>query len=139
MKQEVVFIEQKEHKTLVIREDRFQYLPQNGWAWLQRLCFWFLRKRKCNPFDEVFHYTRHVINTDKAIQAIQNEYQCLDMAHHEGRHILIGSEDFARLMNSPEIYSMTSFSAEYGYDRQIFGMKVTVVPWMRGILVMPKL
>ena len=47
------------------------------------------------------------------------------------------AEDYADLMHEAAATQMFSFRAEYGYGREVLGMTVQVIPWMRGCLVMP--
>ena len=140
MNQEVVFVETQRTSELRLREDRYQYMPKKGWAWLQRVCFWFLGRIGCNPFDEVVAYSRHRIDTQNLVKAIHEQHSgLLDMYHAvKAERLLIGSEDFARLMGAPEIQNMMSFHAAYANGRAIFGMKVTVIPWMSGVLIVPR-
>ncbi len=41
------------------------------------------------------------------------------------------------LMACANITERFSFGAEFGYGRNIYGLRVTVIPWMRGMVVMP--
>lgn len=52
--------------------------------------------------------------------------------------LLVGGEDYEQLMDSPEIRQAFQFSAFYMHGRDgICGLNVQVVPWMRGMVVMP--
>jgi len=136
----VEFIETRQKLNRVLLPDRFQYRPEKGWAWLQRVCFWFLRRRNCNVVEEQVTYTRHTVDTANALHAIAKQRAgLLQHYNHEGERVLIGAEDFAQLMSSPEISNMVSFTASYRDGPQVMGMRITVLPWMRGILVLPRL
>lgn len=137
--QHVEFIETKTTHHLRVHEDRFQLTPKRGWLRLQRLCFWVLAKLECHSVDEVIEYTRHRIDTDDLVRKIHMQrIGLLEHYNREGRRLLIGAEDFSKLMGSPEIRNLMSFDAKYHSGREIMGMKVTVVPWMKGMLVLPK-
>ncbi len=50
----------------------------------------------------------------------------------------IGGEDYRELMNSPEVRQSFTVHAQFNYGRnEIYGLTVKVIPWMRGMLVMP--
>ena len=57
--------------------------------------------------------------------------------YHPSR-LLIGAEDFEELMHEKEISESMTFRANYYDHQEIVGLKVTVIPWMRGVLVLPK-
>ena len=56
---------------------------------------------------------------------------------NNNRRRLVGGEDFQQLMGSPEIHNVLNFSAPIGWGREIYGLKVEVIPWMRGMVVLP--
>lgn len=55
--------------------------------------------------------------------------------------ILIGSEDFSKLLGKPDINQYITFSSEnrlggrLGY--KICNITVEVIPWMKGVLLVP--
>ena len=52
----------------------------------------------------------------------------------------IGAEDYADLMDSPMIRESFSLCASFNYGRrEVYGLTVKVIPWMRGMIVMPDL
>ncbi len=58
--------------------------------------------------------------------------------HREPTTMWIGAEEYEKLMSSPPIRMMLTVNAEFHYgEHEIYGLRVKVVPWMRGILVMP--
>lgn len=138
----VEFVEMERITDWVVREDVFCVTPARGWMPVQRLCFWILRKLQCHWSEKVSTVRRHVINPSSFTENLHRQNKgLLEHAHQQGRHILIGSGDFAALMDSQEIGSRFSFSAPYSYAENgrvsIFGMRVTIIPWMKGMLVMP--
>ena len=138
-KQILEFVETKQTSTPVINPNSFQYCPTHGWAWLQRLCISFLRWRQCNTFGEKITITRHIIDSDNIIEQICKQKPALMQQYHQkAERLLIGADDFSELMKQPMLNQVFSFDAEYRYDGNIFGMKITVVPWMTGMVVLPK-
>jgi hypothetical protein len=53
------------------------------------------------------------------------------------RHIVIGADDFAEMMHLPEMDMPHTFRAEYIATGKLVGMDVTIVPWIRGFVVLP--
>jgi hypothetical protein len=82
--------------------------------------------------------TRHIIDSDVFMERIfKQQEHLLGYFNHKPKRLLIGSEDFSELMNSDEVRNVMMFNASYNYGREICGLQVEVIPWMRGILVMP--
>lgn len=53
------------------------------------------------------------------------------------KELLVGAEEYEEMMDCPAIRQSFSFAAEYAFGQTIMGLNVRVIPWMRGILVMP--
>lgn len=143
MNQRISFVETRRHINRVRREDVFCLKPASGWVWAQRICIWVLRKLNCQWYEEVESYTRHVIDTDDFIKNLSLQHKgILDHCHREAGRLLMGAEDFQDLMSSPLVSQQMQFMASYAYAehgrREIFGLEVTIIPWMKGILVMPR-
>jgi hypothetical protein len=148
--QEVYFVENrpKEYLYPVERKDVFQYRHQSGWygwerRWLQRLCCWLLGKLGSFYVEEVkeIKVTRHIINPDKFMEKLDEQQKSLwKYFKCDAERLLIGVEDYRAL--SGEIGRlpphMFSFTGRYIYDRRIMGLKIQVIPWMKGLLVVPK-
>ncbi len=50
----------------------------------------------------------------------------------------IGGEEYEELMSSPAVRQEFAVHAEFNYERrEVYGLTVRVIPWMRGMLVMP--
>jgi hypothetical protein len=136
----VEFVEYEPRTSYLPRDDRFKYGPSKGMAWLQRLCVWFLKRRGCYAYDETVSFTRHVIDTQKLVERVAKQNRSLiEYFHRRGERVLIGAETMAELMCEPMIHQFVTFTASYGSDGQIFGMPITVVPMMRGLIVLPRL
>ena len=148
--QVVEFIENRQEVLHVplVRKDVFQYRHQHGWyGWerrgLQKLCFWILTKLGAFYVEDIKQskITRHVINPNKFMEKLYQQHRSL-FQHFDcnADMVLIGAEDYAQLMEEAiTLRHMFSFTWDYYRDRRIMGMKIHVIPWMRGILVVPKL
>ena len=55
--------------------------------------------------------------------------------------LFIGTEDYTEIMGGDEMRQMLQFNTTYNfgdrYGTHIIGLEVKVIPWMRGIIVMP--
>jgi hypothetical protein len=89
---------------------------------------------------EKINITRHTIDTDDFIERLLRQESNL-IAHFNIRptRVLMGTKDFSAMMNCIEIRRGLgfTFNTSYNYGREILGLRVEVIPWMRGILVMP--
>lgn len=139
---EIVFLKHEPARSCAWASDKYEYLPDRGWKWLQRLAIGVLRWLGCYSQIETTDYKTHMVRPNDFIQAIcEQRRELMSLYRLEGERLLIGSEEYFDLMKQQDqrMYDSFSFTAQYSYAKQIMGMKVTVVPWMKGILVMPKL
>lgn len=148
MSQEVIEIVRLERLESVEElKDAFELREDRPALWLQRICLYVLRKLGCFACTKTFSVERHHVgkNGKRFMDALwdqrRNVYDYLD---REPSRLLIGSQDFDELMQSRELsQEYFGFHAQYnvGNDARrsptIMGLEVEVVPWMRGILVMP--
>lgn len=117
----------------------FQYRSDRSYKWLQKLCFWILRKLKAFHQEDRATYITIEIDTEKFIKRLFQQREsiarCLSL---DTTHLLIGHDDFVELMEETKYYSSFSFVTKYGYGQQLFGLKVIVVPWMQGFVLLTK-
>jgi len=127
----------------VIEPDSFTFNPKGRLAPLFRLMWNVLRKHGgvANAFTHKTTVTRHVVNPDGFINKVYamraDLFRNWDM---EGKTLLIGAEDYASLMREQVYDSPFDFMAEVMIKRdqrhpEILGLKVRVIPWMRGLVV----
>ena len=121
---------------------RYQFNEKRGYVWLQKLLFWCLDKIGCE-IEEMAYKTR-VIDADKFIKrllAAESEVAAQIGYRQSPATLIIGSEDYAELMREEGFRHMVDFNAEYNYSNgratTVCGMRVTIVPWMRGMVVLP--
>jgi hypothetical protein len=148
----VVFVETRERVCMRPVPDHFRFVPKSRWKdvrgrvhqWLQRKAWAFLQRSTAleQAFEDKIEFTRHVIDTDNVVyRLIEQKIALYEGYDREGTELLIGRETFAELMNAPEIRHDTSFSGEYFVHGErgprVMGLRVRVIPWMRGMLVMP--
>lgn len=135
------FLEHRTETTWHLMLGAYKFVPHGRTAWLQRLAWRFLtwRAALAPAYEPKITVTQHLIDADKFIENIIRQKRALfDGFRKEGQRLLIGSEDYAELMSSPEVREHHfAFQAEVGMGRSIVGLTVEVIPWMRGAVVMP--
>jgi hypothetical protein len=139
---EVQFIKTSESLRWMILEDAWSLRQDFRWKWMERLARWLIRKIGVNARHPVVEVERIVIDpADIMTKLFQQRGELLKMGH-DPKRLLIGSEDFAELMNRKEAHYHFSVGCEYFKGdgrggRRVMDLEVEIVPWMRGILVMP--
>lgn len=137
----IEFVAHQSVTEMVLMLDAYKFRPAGRWQWLQHMAWRFLmwRKALAEAYEPKVTITRHRIDAEKFMEMLYKQRSNLfEHFHKEGRTLLIGSEDYADLMCSPEMTpAHFSFDAEARYGRNILGLKVEVIPWMRGAVVMP--
>lgn len=136
---------------LFTHKERFEFNKKSRFHWLQRALLWGLAKLRCHAVDDRVIVTRQVIHRQDFIDYIaRQQRELLDLHYHRGSRVLIGAQDFEEIMHSKEIHQMFTFRVDYAtyhksdrpwaepHRRELCGMLITVVPWMKGILVLPK-
>lgn len=63
--------------------------------------------------------------------------ELFEQFNREPKELLIGGEDYEEMMNCKGINRMFSFDGSYNKGRSVMGLRIKVIPWMRGALVMP--
>ncbi len=135
----VEFVEHNETSSLVLRPDAFRFNDKRPARWLQWLCLWVLRKLHCHDYQEEVAYTRHVLSFDKVFQQVlRNRQELLERNYREPYLLFIGAKDLAELMDDNEMRSYFRFDVPYMRGRTFMNMEIHVVPWMKGVLGVPK-
>lgn len=142
--QMVKFVKLHEKRELIELNNSYTYRNDKKYKWLQRLCFFILGKIGAWNQEKTVKYTRITFKTDDFMKAIFTQKDELARwFNRDGIKILIGGEDFQKLMHSEMIRDSFRFHASYHFGcgkgrYQIYGLDATVIPWMKGILVLPK-
>ncbi len=120
--------------TYTLYEDNtiFSYRNDKNMVWLQKICFWILNKLKAYHIDS--KNTVQILNipNDKIIDIIEQNCDNINdiILGYTPHTLLIGSEEFFKLINDDPIY-------DQGLEFSVMGLKVKVIPWMKGMLVLP--
>lgn len=131
-------VERELTDTFVFRKDRKHH-------WLQRLCCYVLGR--IGAFQNVTYitYTRVVLDSAPLAKHLMDQYHIVrsEMSGGGPLHVLIGPDDFEELWHAEYQsggISRFGLGAHVGINGRhtIMDMEVTVVPWMKGILIVPK-
>lgn len=139
----VEFVSIRRKTWMVPQEDAYELRPDRPAFWLQRLCCAVLRKLGAFRMEEQEGYQRISFDKGEFMQRLLKQRAALKGDfNREPKVLLIGAEDFCELMRLPDIDRFIEFDTEYrmgggqrGYI--VIGLRVQVVPWMRGAVVMP--
>lgn len=109
--------------------------------WLQRICFWVLRKLGACDYYKTLYYERITIVRDKLDELFHEVMDEIEMTWPSPKvsAVLIGPEELKRVMretrdNAGEpIYAMLPGFMSLDV-REWYGIPMYVVPWMKGIL-----
>ena len=156
----VTFIATREQRSTVPRPSCFEFVPNAQWGGLAgRLHVWLLRKAWAfltwrgalrQAMMDLVEYQRVVIDPDDVVRSLFEQRGELMRICKTPREVLIGAQDFSKLMNTPGIERYIEFNAQIltrdaddvrrGWmDRgeRVLGLKIRVIPWMSGMVVMP--
>lgn len=135
----VEFVEHHATHSLVFRPDAFRFNDKRPARWLQSVCFWVLQKLHCHDYQEEVAYSHHVIPFDRVFdKVLKNKEELLKRNYREPYLLFIGAEDLAELMDSDAMRSYFQFDVPYMRGRTFLNMEIHVIPWMKGVLAVPK-
>ena len=112
---------------------------EGKWQWLQAAAFWLLDK--LNPDDYVKTEELRFDADDFMSRFLAQEQELANAYHQdEDQCLLIGRKQFAELMHMEVAPQLFRFGARYKYAQYSdwFNMWVVVIPWMDGMLLVPK-
>ena len=81
-------------------------------------------------------FERFTLDTGEFTHRLLKQQEELFNQNRRPVRLLIGADDFQELMGSPRIQEIMRFTAPIGFGREILGLKVEVIPWMRGMVTL---
>ena len=142
MKQTISFIEPYTAFKTVTDSNAFAIREDRPHLWLQKACCWVMGKLGAYRRDTQTKIEYRTIDADSLITRIAKQRESVfELTNREPRELLIGAQDYAELMHETVSTHMFSFDAAYMQgdhrNRTVMGLRVRVIPWMRGVLVVP--
>lgn len=122
--------------------DKYTYRPDRPFRGLQKLCFWFLERIKCYSKHDHVYVESHCIDEQYLLDKIfKQENEIFKQTNFTPSVVYMGRDDYMDMMQSEIPHHYMSFDVnariiKNGYEK-IKGMKLVVVPWMKGVLVVP--
>lgn len=129
----------------LIRLPHFYQLRAHGrLGWLHRALWRALHKLDAleHPEVEETHYVAVVIDADRVMERIwQANVEAFSALGRRPTQVLIGPDDIAELMQDDTFKRLsmappTRIIGKIGFDREVFGLPITIVPHMQGVLVL---
>lgn len=156
----ITFVATKERRVVLPNPNHFEFVPKRQYCgWLGAAHLWALRKSWAflqwrgalrQAMVNHYEYQRVTIDPDDVMKRLFEQRRSLFEMNYTPREILIGAQDFEELMDTPEIQKLITFNAQLltrsasdvergWHDREetVVGLKIRVIPWMSGMLVMP--
>jgi len=111
------------------------YIPK----WWDRPRWWLVKLLGgTNPHDTVKVIRVPVNGNDFMTRLWKQKRALVEQFRREPTTMLIGMEDYQELMSSQAVRDAFQFKASFNYgEHEIYGLTVKVIPWMRGMVVMP--
>jgi hypothetical protein len=135
------FIKTSESLRWIILEDAWSVRKDFRWKWQARLAGWLMRRIGVNAREPTVDIERILIDPPDIMQKLFEQREAMLDMDREPKRLLIGSDDFSELMHLPEMRHHFTIDCEYYKvsrdGRKVMGLTIEVIPWMRGILVMP--
>jgi len=138
---QVYFIEPKVDIAEIMQPDVYKFVPTSPWKVLQKQMWKFLLHTKAitNATYDHKKVTWHTVEPDNVVKYVLKQIDhCWDRYSLEPTSILMGSEDYRKIASGVEEGVEFQMAAELRQSNTFLGIKVHVVPWIKGIIVLPK-
>ena len=134
---EIRFLERKTSRSFKVLPDIYKLNEARGWVPIQRLCFWLLKKIGANSIHETETVYRAPLDGLGLVEKIFKQRSALaDEFNMRPDLLLIGAKDYQELMGGDPFREAVQFGGSYGFNGQIMGLRIVVIPWMEGAIVM---
>lgn len=154
MEQQVQFVRIVRQNVTSYQPNQYQFRVERKHHWLQKIALWILRKLDCQASLTTQSISYDVVDTAKLMENLIRQRQEIVNFYHQrdGEFLLVGPAEFQELagldMHQPLAISLQYMWSEPKRDRMgnlmdypqytRCGLKVVVIPWMKGFLVLPK-
>lgn len=133
--------------------DQFQLRTDKKHVWLQKACIWILKKLEAYAVKTDVIIKRNTIDTKNLFELVlKQQYELYGRYLLTAERVLMGYDEYSKFMEG-EITRDFTFTAPEHYYRdyrrkedgsmelvpvKVMGLRCTLIPWMKGILVLPK-
>lgn len=128
-------------------DDKRVFIAPFRWRWANRIASWLFEKWSRSTFIDETAYTVLSLDTDKLSRVIFESERGLAQCYGvRGGTVYMGPDEFRKAMaeycSKAEFYGPFSvripMRVGFGSEVRFFGMDVKMLPWMEGILIVPK-
>lgn len=145
----------REKHSLIVDRDQWKFASTGRWARLQRWAWAFLLKTRAltNGVADHYAYTEIRFRSDTVLGKLMETRQAMFEVMRKPTRILIGPDVMEEITGDPAFRDCTNFIQSFTFEApmhvghaparpgerprlEVYGMKITVVPWMRGMLVL---
>lgn len=139
----VEYFYMQESRSPVPLPGRYEYQPSRGYSWLQRACFWILDRIGCQSYGEETSYEQVSIRLDSLYDLIRRQRNELARNGYGIKGVILGPEEFSKLSDwamrdQPFMYTVPVAASKYHFAK-LDGMKLFVLPWAKGVTLLPDL
>jgi len=128
--------------TMPVATPAWEIHPKGRWAWLQKVCWWFLKQtRAAHPFIDVQPVLR-VVHFDPDLLVfrliLEAREQISAAGYRTPKKVYLGREDFFRLTQEKDTHfgGFADFTIKSAKTHgRVLDLDITVVPYMKGILI----
>lgn len=109
------------------------------YRWWDKPRWWLVKVLGGVDPNESVRTVRVPIDAKKFMDRLYVQRRSLfDRFNLEPQTLLIGADDYEEMMGCKEITQQFAFNASYMHGNiEFYGLRIKVIPWMRGMLVMP--
>jgi hypothetical protein len=118
--------------------------PRGRWVWLQSLCVRVLKNLGCIAVLNRIDTVKHTIDCQKILDRVWEQKQGVHSFFRTGSPcaVLMGPDEFRECcLDSHQPVGVfdfpVRFRGEYGGRPTVFGLKIIVVPWISGVVILP--
>ena len=154
MEQQVQFVRIVRQNITSYLPNQYQFRVDRKHHWLQKIALWILNKLQCHASLTTQAISYDVVDTKNLMENLIRQRQEMVNFYHQrdGEFLLVGPGEFQELAGL-EMYHPLSISMQYMWaepkrdrignpmDHPQYtrcGLKVVIIPWMKGFLVLPK-
>ena len=135
-------------------ESKFKYTPRGPLSdFIQKICFWILKKLKCQIQDTRIEYSRMEIPLDDLFNAVIENRIMMEMLYNkEAKYLVLGRDHYKKFMKclfTKE--NMIRFQTPFDYKARVLssngvrqedffqGLNIVFVPYLDGMFCLPDL
>ena len=137
-------VEQRPIQEFVPKSGQYVVNPSGRFVWLQRLAEAVLRRFGMDAVMlETVRVEQVTVDTERMFDLVGEQ---IEIAYRSSggppAHIYLGPDQLREVMVEEQgptsrLSAFSGDAGEYGYNRQIFGLNYTLVPWLDGVVVVP--